>query len=398
MKTYLHLNLEQKLAKIRKHIPELTRKHYSDEVDYDFVKIDDIYELLTPALNKYGVNFDVIEEAPTIYDTNRGGLVFLEQDNGYWRYEADLTLCWTNIEHTEQVQKVKIHAVGTHEMAEKAKGTAWTYALKYYLLNKFNIQQKENLDPDMREMYPLENSKEEPTKAPKKTSVEDGAASKQTVKKTDKKADKKTAQKTTEKKGEKPPLNKVERGKKNGNPNAGESKESEEGQFSLISQTEGIEPAGLVLEETGESGDGDKTAEAEITGQETLEFEDGETLEETEETLKDGKESVGENAENGSTDGFVPATAEEIPFEESEEFFEEKSEDNAGDEVTAARNIVCNFGICEGKTLGEMLDSDDPKLMTALQWLATRYEGGNTKMKEAAKLLLGLNKAEKKAA
>ncbi|MFR5507348.1 MAG: hypothetical protein ACLTHY_09745 [[Ruminococcus] torques] len=36
------MNLQQKLIAISNEMPKLLKKHYSDEVDYDFVKIDDI--------------------------------------------------------------------------------------------------------------------------------------------------------------------------------------------------------------------------------------------------------------------------------------------------------------------------------------------------------------------
>lgn len=64
MKYYNYLNLQQKLCRIRKKIPALVKKRHSEEVDYDFTKIDDIYRFLTPALNKYGVNFEIYEEIP----------------------------------------------------------------------------------------------------------------------------------------------------------------------------------------------------------------------------------------------------------------------------------------------------------------------------------------------
>ena len=53
MGKYSYLNLNQKMSKIRKKVPALVRKRYSEEVPYDFVKLDDIYAYLTPALNKY---------------------------------------------------------------------------------------------------------------------------------------------------------------------------------------------------------------------------------------------------------------------------------------------------------------------------------------------------------
>lgn len=51
---------------------------------------------MTPALNKYGVNFDIVREIPTQYDKD-GHLTYLVLDkDDYWRYEADVELSWTN--------------------------------------------------------------------------------------------------------------------------------------------------------------------------------------------------------------------------------------------------------------------------------------------------------------
>ena len=79
MGKYSYLNLNQKMSKIRKKVPALVRKRYSEEVPYDFVKLDDIYAYLTPALNKYGVDFDVVSETPThkSYFTDENGYLIL---------------------------------------------------------------------------------------------------------------------------------------------------------------------------------------------------------------------------------------------------------------------------------------------------------------------------------
>ena len=52
MGKYAYLNLTQKMIKIRKMVPKLLRKRYSEEVPYDFVRLDDVYEYLTPACLK----------------------------------------------------------------------------------------------------------------------------------------------------------------------------------------------------------------------------------------------------------------------------------------------------------------------------------------------------------
>ena len=46
MSKFEYLNLTQKMIKIRKMVPKLIRKRYSEEVPYDFVRLDDIYEYL----------------------------------------------------------------------------------------------------------------------------------------------------------------------------------------------------------------------------------------------------------------------------------------------------------------------------------------------------------------
>ena len=60
MKNYQYLNLEQKMLRIRRKMPTLLKKFYNDEAEYDFSTLDDIYEAMTPALNKYGVNLSLI--------------------------------------------------------------------------------------------------------------------------------------------------------------------------------------------------------------------------------------------------------------------------------------------------------------------------------------------------
>jgi hypothetical protein len=48
--------------------------------------------------------------------------------------------------------EVTLHAIGTNDGGpDKAKGSAWTYCLKYYLFEKFGIDQGEE-DPDMKDL------------------------------------------------------------------------------------------------------------------------------------------------------------------------------------------------------------------------------------------------------
>lgn len=149
------LTLQQKFVELRKAVPAITQKQHSDGVKYKFAKIFDVYQLLAPAMNTFGVNFDVIGEAATNHKENGDPLYYSsfqqQTRNGprtVWVYEADITIRWTNADNPDEKQEVTLHALGTNDGGpDKAKGSAWTYCLKYYLFEKFNIDQGED-DPD----------------------------------------------------------------------------------------------------------------------------------------------------------------------------------------------------------------------------------------------------------
>ena len=150
------LTLQQKFVKLREAIPAITQKAHSDGVKYKFAKIFDVYELLTPAMNLYGVYFEIVNEIATRHDANGDDLYYhsyTQQTRSgsrtVWVYEADLVVLWTNADDPADSLSVKLHAIGTNDGGpDKAKGSAWTYCLKYYLFEKFGIDQGED-DPDM---------------------------------------------------------------------------------------------------------------------------------------------------------------------------------------------------------------------------------------------------------
>ena len=140
MKKRHMLNLQQKLIKISKKLPKLIKKHYSDEVDYDFVKIDYIYEIINPAFAKYHICIQEMEEKDSK----------TELKDGRWLYTSELYFCLVNADQPAEREPVHIHLVGDHEDSPaKAQGAAWTYGLKHFLLYKFQIKQVSE-DPDMR--------------------------------------------------------------------------------------------------------------------------------------------------------------------------------------------------------------------------------------------------------
>ena len=93
-----------------------------------------------------------------------------------WVYEADLTIRWTNADDPEDILEVTLHAIGTNDSGpDKAKGSAWTYCLKYYLFEKFGIDQGDE-DPDMSD-----RSSAAPLPAPNRhTAPQNGAGGRNT--------------------------------------------------------------------------------------------------------------------------------------------------------------------------------------------------------------------------
>ena len=163
------LTLQEKFLMLREAVPAIRQKAHSDGVKYKFAKIFDVYELLTPAMNKFRVNFDIISEKATHHDNNGDELYYHSYKqttrNGVrlvWVYEADLTICWTNADDPTDILKVTLHAIGTNDSGpDKAKGAAWTYCLKYYFFEKFGIDQGDD-DPDMTiNSYQVYNSCEQ---------------------------------------------------------------------------------------------------------------------------------------------------------------------------------------------------------------------------------------------
>lgn len=150
------MSLQEKFVKLREAVPAIVQRQHSDGVKYKFAKIFDVYELLTPAMNTFGVNFDIVAEKASRHADNGDELYYhtyqQQTRNGsriVWVYEADLTIRWTNADDPEDTLEVTLHAIGTNDGGpDKAKGSAWTYCLKYYLFEKFGIDQGDE-DPDM---------------------------------------------------------------------------------------------------------------------------------------------------------------------------------------------------------------------------------------------------------
>ena len=123
------MNLAQKFVELRRACPEIIKKQHSDGVKYKFAKIFDVYELLAPAMNEWGVDWDIVkEEATRHYDNGDAKFYdsFIQRtkngDRVVWVYEADITLRWINVDNPEETLEITLHALGTNDGGpDKAK-------------------------------------------------------------------------------------------------------------------------------------------------------------------------------------------------------------------------------------------------------------------------------------
>ncbi|MCD7885215.1 MAG: ERF family protein [Lachnospiraceae bacterium] len=431
MKYYNQMNLQQKLCRIRKKIPTLAKRRHTENVDYDYTKIDDIYEYLTPAMDKYGVNFRVIEETPTQKDEH-GEPVYLRQKDGMWIYEADALLEWVNIDDPEDTETARIHLIGTHDMAEKAKGTAMTYGIKYYLFSRFNINQGGNAEdsdsvpspgkkeavPEPRKLVKRKAGKPEASgeKRPEQQALKETAAgpdpapsesvAKFAAERSRRaKSEPEKALEVTEKKTEASRPDAAEPSRISAKSPGRQDRKIEpfpamnppESRESSSSRKESESPAKAL--ETGNSAEPVKTIkEKQVQADEDTLAED----------VRMDQISFGMTADH-SFDEFVELQeGEEIPFDEmpedekdfdgdevdmdelEKEFLHElKIENGHGGPMTLerARKIPCAFGPFTGKTFGELFDSGETG-RRALEWVVNRYAGNNQEQKEAAAILL----------
>lgn len=455
------MNLQQKLIAISNEMPKLLKKHYSDEVDYDFVKIDDIFELLNPAFTKYHICLQELEETDATYS----------KVDGSWIYTAKLTFFIVNADCMDEKERVSIQLVGDHlDSPAKAKGAAWTYGFKYFFLYKFRMKQ-ETEDPDMKGTPPngpdksKEKAEQKKTKVPVKPqkpekessdviadsplsqpSVTDMNQKKENIKQVDFLPDPADFLKENEAEdtGEDAECHEVEREEQqslevtetSGSLNTEEETknlgdmpteflESDDEGTSENLPTKDLKTDKAVQEpEKKENVSGEKINEEkkEETKSSSLKSQKNEedfgqmnlldfsahqpepsekqetksneakTAEGSRETDKEADRKEGAIISGHSED--FEEVKEEVPFEEVDEddFFLQLQRDMESEmekiplTIEEAKKVICPYALFEGKTFGEMLETEAG--YRQLQWFAKEYRGSDFKMKEAAQLLL----------
>lgn len=356
------------MVKIRSEIPALVKRAYSEDVNYDFIKIDDIFRYLTPAMNRWNVNFEIVSESASKRNEN-GDPVYVEflAYCQMWLYEADLELKWINAEKPEDEVTVTIHAIGTHEMPEKAKGSALTYAMKYYLMDKYCIDQG-GVDPDMRDFPPDTYDGSIPENDGLSSDAYDfsdrdsegiaGDASGITDMELD--AEMEGGQEVPDELPEEEPMEGAEESEADASEERSMMNDSEMNPESGQEETD--------AEETAKQQDGGMESDAKKTRR------------------KSAKDK--QKADKGDTNRPVLSrhimpengTMVNLPNEVSPQPAVNMTIEEAG-------NIVCTFGIYNNKCLSELLNQGEEGVK-ALEWIAYNYRGRNETIRQGARLLL----------
>lgn len=146
------LNLYQKLAKIRE-MCEVLRKNKSG-YGYKYVSIDEILARVTAGMKKYGVS--LIPLSCDDFEVERHNFVktkvmkngeTIESKETEMVVSGPVIFRWINDAKPSQFIDVRWFATGSQADPSQAFGSAMTYALRYFLLQYFQIATPED-DPD----------------------------------------------------------------------------------------------------------------------------------------------------------------------------------------------------------------------------------------------------------
>lgn len=148
------LNLQQKLAKIRK-MTEVMQKNKKG-FNYKYTSIDEILARVTAGMNKYGVSLipkitpgsEVV--TPHHYEKvkfTKDGKQYAEPINEIIT-QACITYVWINDNNPEEFIEVPWFIVGSQQDPAQALGSGLTYGLRQFMIQFFQIATLDDEDPD----------------------------------------------------------------------------------------------------------------------------------------------------------------------------------------------------------------------------------------------------------
>ncbi len=148
------LNLQQKLAKIRK-MTEVIQKNKKG-FNYRYTSIDEILARVTAGMNKYNVslypNVDPQSEVITPYSYGKtkftkDGQQYEEQNNEIIA-QARVIYTWVNDDNPDETLQIPWFVVGSQQDPAQAFGSGLTYGLRQFLIQFFQIATLDGEDPD----------------------------------------------------------------------------------------------------------------------------------------------------------------------------------------------------------------------------------------------------------
>ena len=141
LKLAMTVNIYQKLQSVQTNIGQLTKTEENKFQKYKYATEQDILKLLRPLLKEHNLilTFDDLPETFTSEKVEKEWIV---------RYCKKIVLINTD-NPTEQLI-YHFWAPGQNTDIAKAKGSAETYAIKYFLTKFFLILTTDELDPDSK--------------------------------------------------------------------------------------------------------------------------------------------------------------------------------------------------------------------------------------------------------
>jgi len=155
-------NIYTKLKNIQAKSTEILKDNLNKFQHYKYFTEYQTLTFLKPLLQEQGLSLH-LEDLTTDYKVEQIDKNWVVQ---YWK-QATLTNC----DNSQEKMISKFLALGSNQDIAKAKGSAETYAIKYFLQKLFLIPTSDNLDPDKeqwtskkdRELTPEEKKQVEET-------------------------------------------------------------------------------------------------------------------------------------------------------------------------------------------------------------------------------------------
>lgn len=139
-KTPSNSNIYLKLQKVQSEVKELIRTEENKAQKYNFFNELQVLKHLKPLLDKNKLLILLSDDENKEFKQEKIGNMYLVQ---YWKIMEVF-----NAENPEERVSFSFVAIGQNNDPAKAKGSAETYAVKYFLSKLFLIPVKNEMDPD----------------------------------------------------------------------------------------------------------------------------------------------------------------------------------------------------------------------------------------------------------